>query len=90
NITGGLTVSSPSEEEVKSYWKDYQSQASNKADFYGLSLINPESEDIYSANPSADLNNLSLGALSKVAQLDALHIANTARYASGIKELTIG
>ena len=90
NITGGLTVSSPSEAEVKSYWKNYQSQASNKADFYGLSLINPESEDIYSANPSADLNNLSLGALSKVAQLDALHIANTARYASGIKELTIG
>ncbi len=90
NITGGLTVSSPSEAEVKSYWKNYQSQASNKADFYGLSLINPESEDIYSANPSLDLNNLNVGTLSNAAQLDALHIANTARYASGIKELTIG
>ena len=90
NVTSGLTVASPSETEVKSYWKNYQSQASNKADFYGLSLINPESEDIYSANPSLDLNNLNVGTLSNAAQLDALHIANTARYASGIKELTIG
>lgn len=90
NVTSGLTVASPSEAEVKSYWKNYQSQASNKADFYGLSLINPESEDIYSANPSLDLNNLNIGTLSNAAQLDALHIANTARYASGIKELTIG
>lgn len=90
NVTSGLTVASPSEAEVKSYWKNYQSQASNKADFYGLSLINPESEDIYSANPSLDLNNLNVGTLSNAAQLDALHIANTARYASGIKELTIG
>lgn len=90
NVTSGLTVASPSETEVKSYWKNYQSQASNKADFYGLSLINPESEDIYSANPSLDLNNLNIGTLSNAAQLDALHIANTARYASGIKELTIG
>ncbi|MDU1828238.1 hypothetical protein [Anaerococcus sp.] len=90
NVTSGLTVASPSEAEVKLYWKNYQSQASNKADFYGLSLINPESEDIYSANPSLDLNNLNIGTLSNAAQLDALHIANTARYASGIKELTIG
>lgn len=33
NVTSGLTVASPSEAEVKSYWKNYQSQASNKADF---------------------------------------------------------
>ena len=90
-VTSGLTITSPSEKEVKSYWKNYQSQAANQADFFGLSLVNPESEDIFAANPNTEENNLEIGELSRQAQLDALHIANTARFASGItNELTLG
>ncbi len=90
-VTSGLTITSPSEKEVKSYWKNYQSQAANQADFFGLSLVNPESEDIFAANPNTEENNLEIGELSRQAQLDALHIVNTARFASGItNELTLG
>lgn len=80
----GLTIVSPTEEEVKAYWKNYQSQASDQADFYGLNLINPESEEIFEDKPIVDLSDLNMGALSNNAQMDALHIVNTARFASGI------
>ena len=90
-VAGGLTVASPSVNEVKSYWKNYQSKANDTADFYGINLINPESAEIFGSNTNLDLNNIELGALSKAAQEDALHIANTARFASGIKnELRFG
>lgn len=91
NQAGGLTIASPSVNEVKSYWKNYQSKANDTADFYGINLINPESAEIFGSNTNLDLNNIELGALSKAAQEDALHIANTARFASGIKnELRFG
>ena len=90
-VAGGLTISSPSVEEVKSYWKNYQSKANDTADFYGINLINPSSTEVFGSKTKLDLNNIELGALSQAAQEDALHIANTARFASGIKsELRYG
>lgn len=90
-VASGLTIASPSVEEVKAYWLNYESKATDKKDFYGLNLINPESEEAFVSTPNADLNALNLGEISNAAQEDALHIANTARFASGIKnELALG
>ena len=90
-VTNGLTIASPSVEEVKAYWLNYESKAADQKDFYGLNLINPESEEAFVSTPNADLNALNLGEVSNAAQEDALHIANTARFASGIKnELALG
>ena len=90
-VASGLTIASPSVEEVKAYWLNYESKASDKKDFYGLNLINPESEEAFVSTPNADLNSLNLGEVSNIAQEDALHIANTARFASGItNELALG
>ena len=91
NNASGLTVASPTIEEIKSYWKNYQTNANDTVEVFGLNLINQESDEIFSEWTNLDLNNMTLGALSQVAQEDALHIANTARFASGIKnELVIG
>lgn len=91
NNASGLTVASPTIEEIKSYWKNYQTKANDTVEVFGLNLINQESDEIFSEWTNLDLNNMTLGALSQVAQEDALHIANTARFASGIKnELVIG
>ncbi len=87
-VEGGLTVKSPSAEAVKTYWTNYQSGAANTADFFGLQLVNQE--DVHAVMPNANLNQLNLGQVSQAAQLDALHIANTARYASGLNEMTLG
>lgn len=90
-VTNGLTIASPSVEEVKAYWLNYESNAADQKEFYGLNLINPESEEAFVSTPNADLNALNLGEVSNAAQEDALHIANTARFASGIKnELALG
>ncbi|MFO3717675.1 hypothetical protein AB9Q04_04815 [Anaerococcus sp. ENR1011] len=90
-VTNGLTIASPSVEEVKAYWLNYESKAADQKDFYGLNLINPESEEAFVSTPNADLNSLNLGEVSNAAQEDALHIANTARFASGVKnELALG
>lgn len=91
NQSKGLTLASPSIEEIRAYWKNYQTRANDTAELFGLNLINPESSEMFSSNANLDLNNIDLGALSQAAQEDALHIANTARYASGIKnELVAG
>ena len=90
-VAGGLTIASPSAEEVKAYWLNYESQATDTKDFLGLNLINPESQEAFLSAPNADLNALNLGEVSLAAQEDALHIANTARFASGItNELSLG
>lgn len=90
-VASGLTIASPSVEEVKAYWLNYESKAADQKDFYGLNLINPESEEAFVSTPNADLNSLNLGEVSNIAQEDALHIANTARFASGItNELALG
>ncbi len=90
-VKSGLTISSPSVEEVKAYWLNYESQATETQDFLGLNLVDPASKEAYISVPSADLNNLNLGEVSNIAQEDALHIANTARFASGItNELALG
>ena len=91
NNAFGLTVASPTIEEIKSYWKNYQTKANDTFEVFGLNLIDQESDEIFSEWTNLDLNNIALGALSQQAQEDALHIANTARFASGIKnELVIG
>lgn len=91
NVSNGLTITSPSAEEVKAYWSNYESKATDTIDYYGLNLINPESKEAFASMPNADLNKFNLGAVSNIAQEDALHIVNTARFASGIKnELTVG
>ena len=91
NVSNGLTITSPSAEEVKAYWSNYESKATDTIDYYGLNLINPESKEAFASMPNADLNKFNLGAVSNTAQEDALHIVNTARFASGIKnELTVG
>ena len=84
----GLTVKSPSVEEVRSYWTNYVSNAANKADFYGLKLVNQD--DIYEVNPVTNANHIDLGQISMAAQEDALHIANTVRFASGLNEISLG
>lgn len=90
-VAGGLTVASPSAEEVRNYWRAYQSQAANTKDFFGINLIDQESNEVFKINPNADLNQFNLGEVSNTAEEDALHIANTARFASGInKELKLG
>ena len=90
-VASGLTVVSPSIEEVKAYWLNYESQATETQDFLGLNLVDPASKEAYVSAPNADLNNLNLGEVSNIAQEDALHIANTARFASGItNELALG
>lgn len=90
-VANGLTISSPSLEEVKSYWMNYNSKANQTKDFLGLQLIDQESEEVFASAPNADPNKLNLGEVSKIAEEDALHIANTARFASGIKnELSLG
>ena len=91
NNAFGLTVASPTIEEIRSYWKNYQTKANDTFEVFGLNLIDQESDEIFSEWTNLDLNNITLGALSQQAQEDALHIANTARFASGIKnELVIG
>lgn len=91
NNASGLTVASPTIEEIRSYWKNYQTKANDTVEVFGLNLINQESDEIFSEWTNFDLNNMTLGALSQAAQEDALHIVNTARFASGIKnELIIG
>ena len=91
NNASGLTLASPTIEEIRSYWKNYQTKANNTFEVFGLNLIDQESDEIFSEWTNLDLNNITLGALSQQAQEDALHIANTARFASGIKnELVIG
>jgi len=91
NNASGLTLASPTIEEIRSYWKNYQTKANDTFEVFGLNLIDQESDEIFSEWTNLDLNNMTLGALSQQAQEDALHIANTARFASGIKnELVIG
>lgn len=91
NNASGLTLASPTIEEIKSYWKNYQTKANDTFEVFGLNLIDQESDEIFSEWTNLDLNNIALGALSQQAQEDALHIANTARFASGIKnKLVIG
>lgn len=91
NNASGLTLASPTIEEIKSYWKNYQTKANDTFEVFGLNLIDQESDEIFSEWTNLDLNNIALGALSQQAQEDALHIANTARFASGIKnELRFG
>ena len=91
NNASGLTIASPTIEEIRSYWKNYQTKANDTFEVFGLNLIDQESDEIFSEWTNLDLNNMTLGALSQQAQEDALHIANTARFASGIKnELVIG
>ena len=91
NNASGLTLASSTIEEIRSYWKNYQTKANNTFEVFGLNLIDQESDEIFSEWTNLDLNNMTLGALSQQAQEDALHIANTARFASGIKnELVIG
>lgn len=90
-VSGGLTVSSPSIEEIRSYWMNYQTSASDTKAFLGLNLINPDSTEVFTSAPNTNLNSLNVGSVSKAAQEDALHIANTARFAAGItNQLTIG
>ena len=90
-VSGGLTILSPSIEEIKSYWMNYQTSASDTRAFLGLNLINPDSTEVFTSAPNANLNSLNVGSLSQAAQEDALHIANTARFAAGItNQLTIG
>ena len=90
-VSGGLTVSSPSIEEIRSYWMNYQTSASDTKAFLGLKLINPDSTEVFTSAPNTNLNSLNVGSVSQAAQEDALHIANTARFAAGItNQLTIG
>lgn len=90
-VAGGLTIASPSADEVRNYWRNYQSKAANTKDFYGINLIDQNSNEVFAIAPNADLNQFNLGEVSNAAEEDALHIANTARFASGItNELTLG
>ena len=85
--SSGLTIESPSASEIKSYWFNYQTRANDKANFLGLDLINQDSPEVY--DKLGDANSLTMGKLSKAAKEDALHIVNTARFASGISELSL-
>ena len=69
----GLTVKSPSIEEVRAYWTNYTTKSANTEDFYGIQLVNH-----------------SAGQIDMAAQDDALHLVNTLRFATGLKEMTIG
>lgn len=83
--SNGLTMTSPSIEEVREYWTNYQTKANDTINFFGIELMNPESNEAFDSLANLDLNNLNLGQLSNIAAEDALHIANTARLSAGIR-----
>ena len=76
-VAGGLTVASPSVEEVRAYWTNYVSKAASTEDFYGIQLVNQKA-----VNDGKQV--------SRQAQEDALHITNTVRFASGLKAMSLG
>ena len=83
--SNGLTITSPSIEEVREYWTNYQTKANDTINFFGIELMNPESNEAYDSLANLDVNNLNLGQVSNIAAEDALHIANTARLSAGIR-----
>ena len=83
--SNGLTITSPSIEEVREYWTNYQTKANDTINFFGIELMNPESNEAFDSLANLDVNNLNLGQLSNIAAEDALHIANTARLSAGIR-----
>lgn len=85
--TIGLYFTTPSEEEILDYWRNYQSKAISKKDYYGVDLIDPESDEILEINP--DLNIEKPGLLSKAALEDINHLTNTVRYSLGLEEVSV-
>ena len=75
-----ITNPTPSEEEVKEYWHNYESKSENKENYNGVELSNQE--DIYEVKP--DLKTKEKGSLKQNIIDDTIHILNTFRYSMGL------
>jgi hypothetical protein len=77
----GLTINTPTKQQVQSYWKEYSSNAITKEDYYGLSLT--DGKNIYDNTPILK-GNYNVGKLNQESIDDTLHVINTIRYATGL------
>lgn len=75
-----ITNPTPSEEEVKEYWHNYESKSESKENYNGVELSNQE--DIYEVKP--DLETKEKGSLKQNIIDDTIHILNTFRYSMGL------
>lgn len=89
--TKGLTKTSPSEKEIKSYWFNYKSNAEKKENYKGLDLsVTPftysfDNDDFYEIRPN--IKNKEEGRLKQSIIDDTVHIINTIRMSAGLGEV---
>ena len=75
------TNPTPSEEDVKEYWHNYESKGENKENYNGIELTN-QYEDIYEVKPN--LKTKEKGSLKQSIIDDTIHVLNTFRYSMGL------
>ena len=75
-----ITNPTPSEEEVKEYWHNYESKSENKENYNGVELSNQE--NLYEVKP--DLETKEKGSLKQSIIDDTIHVLNTFRYSMGL------
>ena len=76
-----ITDNTPSEEEVKEYWHNYESKGQVKEEYNGIELTNQD-KDIYEVEPN--LETKEKGSLKQSIIDDTIHIVNTFRYSIGL------
>ena len=77
-----ITNSTPSEEEVKDYWHNYESKGENKENYKGVELSSQKEENIYKVKPN--LKTKEKGSLKQTVIDDTIHVLNTFRYSMGL------
>ena len=86
NETIGITQPMPSAEEVRNYWRSYETSASEKIDFCGAKFTKPgggfNNRSIYLSSPNPQKGER--GLLRSNAIEDTLHLINTYRYMTGL------
>ena len=85
----GITTNMPSSEEVKAYWRNYETRSASKVKFAGINLTKPSfdlnARQIYRQTPNPRANQL--GSLTDEVIEDTLHFINTYRFMVGLPEV---
>ena len=85
----GITTNMPSAEEVKAYWRNYETRSASKVKFAGINVTQPSfdlnARQIYRQTPNPRANQL--GSLTDEVIEDTLHFINTYRFMVGLPEV---
>ena len=81
----GITIETPSHQEVRDRWFNYNTRSNYSVNYYGLELISQSDQNIFEVQPNDELKTP--GTINQIALEDTAHVLNTIRYSMGLKDI---